>query len=179
MYLWYISVLSRKAITLVRHALSVKSCQSNRFCCWKSHFTFLVSKQLCHGPNTYLLVDLQYTPQGHVPILGAPDSKVHGANMGPIWGRQGSAAPHVDSMNFAIWGLFENTGMNLLLLLKLVHILSFVFHLYSTKGIRQCYHYANNCAEPNFVIHMTWMLLSHCGLVTPNGDTDLGQHWLR
>ena len=32
-----------------------------------------------------------------------PDSKVHGANMGPIWGRQGPGGPHVDPMNFTIW----------------------------------------------------------------------------
>ena len=32
-----------------------------------------------------------------------PDSKVHGANMGPIWGRQDPGGPHVGSMNFAIW----------------------------------------------------------------------------
>ena len=33
-----------------------------------------------------------------------PDSKVHGANMGPIWGRQDPDGPHVGPMNFAIWG---------------------------------------------------------------------------
>ena len=32
-----------------------------------------------------------------------PDSKVHGANMGPIWGRQVPGGPHVGPMNFAIW----------------------------------------------------------------------------
>ena len=32
-----------------------------------------------------------------------PDSKVHGAKMGPIWGRQDPGGPHVDPMNFAIW----------------------------------------------------------------------------
>ena len=32
-----------------------------------------------------------------------PDSKVHGANMGPIWGRQDLSGPHVGPMNFAIW----------------------------------------------------------------------------
>ena len=32
-----------------------------------------------------------------------PDSKVHGANMGPIWGRQGPGGPHVGPMNLAIW----------------------------------------------------------------------------
>ena len=30
------------------------------------------------------------------------DSNVHGANMGPIWGRQDSDGPHIDPMNFAI-----------------------------------------------------------------------------
>ena len=33
-----------------------------------------------------------------------PDSKVHGANMGPIWGWQDPGGPHVGPMNFAIWG---------------------------------------------------------------------------
>ena len=32
-----------------------------------------------------------------------PDSKVRGANMGPIWGRQDPDWPHVGPMNFAIW----------------------------------------------------------------------------
>ena len=32
-----------------------------------------------------------------------PDSKVHGANMGPIWGRQDPGWNHVRPMNLAIW----------------------------------------------------------------------------
>ena len=31
------------------------------------------------------------------------DSKVRGANMGPIWGRQDPGGSHVDPRNFAIW----------------------------------------------------------------------------
>ena len=31
------------------------------------------------------------------------DSKVHGANMGPICGRQDPGGPHVSPMNFVIW----------------------------------------------------------------------------
>ena len=31
-----------------------------------------------------------------------PDSKVHGTNMGPIWGRQDPVGPHAGPMNFAI-----------------------------------------------------------------------------
>ena len=32
-----------------------------------------------------------------------PDSKVHGASMGPTWGRQDPDGPHDGLMNFAIW----------------------------------------------------------------------------
>ena len=35
--------------------------------------------------------------------LTYPDSKVHGAYMGPIWGRQDPGGPHVGPMSFAIW----------------------------------------------------------------------------
>ena len=36
-----------------------------------------------------------------------PDSKVHGANMGPIWGRQAPGGLNVGPMNFAIWDLYN------------------------------------------------------------------------
>ena len=39
-----------------------------------------------------------------MPPIRVPDSKVHGANMGPIWGQQDPGWPHVRPMNFAIWG---------------------------------------------------------------------------
>ena len=32
-----------------------------------------------------------------------PDSKVHGANMGPIWGRQDPGGPHLGAMYIDIW----------------------------------------------------------------------------
>ena len=32
-----------------------------------------------------------------------PDSKIHWANMGPIWCRQDPGGPHVGPMNIAIW----------------------------------------------------------------------------
>ena len=34
-----------------------------------------------------------------------PDSKVFGANVGPIWGRQDPGGPQVGPMNFAIWDI--------------------------------------------------------------------------
>ena len=35
--------------------------------------------------------------------INSPDSKVHGANMGPIWGQLDPDGPHVGPMNFANW----------------------------------------------------------------------------
>ena len=35
--------------------------------------------------------------------MSFPDCKVHGANMGPIWGQQDPGEPHVGPMNLAIW----------------------------------------------------------------------------
>ena len=34
------------------------------------------------------------TKNGYVVVWRYPDSKVHGANMGPIWGRQDPGGPH-------------------------------------------------------------------------------------
>ena len=39
----------------------------------------------------------------HPHIQPYPDSKVNGANMGPIWGRQDPGGPHGSPMNLAIW----------------------------------------------------------------------------
>ena len=41
-------------------------------------------------------------------ITVVPDSKVHWANMGPIWGEQDPGGPHVGPMNFAIWGCYSS-----------------------------------------------------------------------
>ena len=45
-------------------------------------------------------------------LLNIPDSKVHGANMGPIWGRQDPGGPHVGPMKFAIWDYQVNHYLN-------------------------------------------------------------------
>ena len=49
------------------------------------------------------MTDTVYQPFAH--MTASSDSKVHGADMGPIWGRQAPGGPHVGPMNFAIWGL--------------------------------------------------------------------------
>ena len=40
-------------------------------------------------------------------LIFNPDSKVHGTNMGPIWGRQDPGGPDVGPMNFAIWEIMQ------------------------------------------------------------------------
>ena len=37
-----------------------------------------------------------------------PDNKVHGANMGPIWGLQGSGGPHAGRMNLAMYPIVSD-----------------------------------------------------------------------
>ena len=50
-----------------------------------------------------------------------PDSKVHGANMGPIWGRQDPGGLHVGPMNLAIW--VDINHMELYVEYKYSHVL--------------------------------------------------------
>ena len=47
---------------------------------------------------------LDRADQGLIQWENTPDNKIHGANMGPIWGRQDPGGPRVGPMNFAIWG---------------------------------------------------------------------------
>ena len=65
-------------------------------------------------------IDHVLNPQQTPYIWNAvPDSKVHGANMGPTWGRQDPGGPHFGPMNFAIW---VNSGLS---------VVSFVDTVYS------------------------------------------------
>ena len=68
--------------------------------------------------------------------VGYPDSKDHGANMGPIWGRQDPGGPHVSPMNFVIWvassnnlGSYLEAHPDNIRMLKTRHLLFENFHL--------------------------------------------------
>ena len=70
---------------------------------------------LCHhleGSSTLASIDLCKLKR----VKKVPDSKVHGANMGSIWGRQDPGGPPVGPMNFAISGV---TGSNSLAVAEL------------------------------------------------------------
>ena len=65
-----------------------------------------------------------------------PDSKVHGANMEPIWGRQDPGGPHVGPMNLVIW---VHIRVHIFILLCFYHAncpVSFVddLHMYQNDG---------------------------------------------
>ena len=82
------------------------------------HFVWLVlvlpnSMNLqCHCPgdkeSRHLVASWRLTVICH-GAYRAPDSKVHGANMGPIWGRQDPGGSHVDPMSLAIWGSTDSS----------------------------------------------------------------------
>ena len=55
------------------------------------------------GISQVMCYALFYQTLFHDDISTRPASKVHGTNVGPIWGRQDPGGPHVCPMNFAIW----------------------------------------------------------------------------
>ena len=67
-------------------------------------------KQFCHSPTTRMfpVINFTYNMRSNdawdfpPPFEILPDSKVHGANMGPIWGRQDPGGTHIGPMNLAL-----------------------------------------------------------------------------
>ena len=57
------------------------------------------------SPISFRAITPALVPSYDAPLRlwSNPDSKVHGANMGPIWGRQDPSGPHIGPMDFAIW----------------------------------------------------------------------------
>ena len=46
-----------------------------------------------------------YVSSQKITVNKIPDIKVHGENMGLIWGQQDPGGPHVGPINFAIWDM--------------------------------------------------------------------------
>ena len=78
---------------------------------WVTHI--YVDKQgIIVSDNVEWPICMEYLKMAHFPRLleHYPDSKVHGANMGPIWVLSAPDAPHVDPMNLAIRVVFQCTN---------------------------------------------------------------------
>ena len=62
--------------------------------------------------HVYCITEIEYATLTCV-YRHHPDSKVHGAYMGPTWGRQDPGGPHVGPMIFAIWAyIHASPGSN-------------------------------------------------------------------
>ena len=88
-----------------------------------------------------------------------PDSKVHGANMGPIWGRQDPDGPHVGPMNFAIWEInfYICTGATnkRTYLLKCIQNFNHELKRTSDMYLTSCSFRISPCNRYIYIIHTT------------------------
>ena len=71
-------------------------------------YTITANLYKLHGPGGFTnrsvdTIGLNYKHEN-------PYSKIHGANMGPIWGRQDPGGSHVGPMNSAIWECPQRSG---------------------------------------------------------------------
>ena len=74
-----------------------RSHEPSTHCGWSDPSLFLY--QLISNGWCQLMIEAI----SHTPLTVLPDNKVHGANMGPIWGQQDPGGPRVGPMNFAVW----------------------------------------------------------------------------
>ena len=88
---WCTCIAARFLLKATEHLIPSIFLYNKFICCWLSRLP--VTK----GVLKYHSV-LSVTT-----VIAFPDSKIHGANMGPIWGRQDPDESHVGPMNFAIW----------------------------------------------------------------------------
>ena len=57
----------------------------------------------------------------------SPDSKVHGVNMGPTWGRQDPGGPRVGPMNLAIWVMLSSLKQQILFPPRVTRTICMIF----------------------------------------------------
>ena len=75
-------------------------CRDKVFRIWACQFKF-VGVSDCLSVRSF--IRLSVSEVWDYILRNYPDSNVHGANMGPIWGRQDPGGPHIGPMIFAIW----------------------------------------------------------------------------
>ena len=81
-----------------------------------------------------------------------PDSKVHGANMGPTWVLSAPDGPHVSPMNLAIWDVVHWNGTN-----------RFQWKLNQNTDTRYKYLFATQIAKTfklTLIEHWLWLEIS-------------------
>ena len=101
---WYDWCRIMKLLSIFQHLMKLSFVHSR--CAWSNDKQY--SGWWDHGiQGDVIWGKIPYKPVHHCINSSAPNdipySKVHGANMGPIWGRQDPGGPHIGPMNFAIW----------------------------------------------------------------------------
>ena len=102
-----------------------------------------------------------------VQLLDPPDCKVHGANMGPIWGRQDPGGSHVGPMNLAIWGVYRR-GPNLVVTVPIdieyaMNVMSlnrecrYVEEIYVT-GLTESWRWDLSCMKQHYIYIYIYIL---------------------
>ena len=102
--------------------------------------------------------------------ISFPDSKYHGADIGPIWGRQDPDGPHVGHMNFAIWVVVRNWKILTLLywhhhtvclfLCVHIHTCMMLFQV-SDSDIHEALYEHNEFSVSTPIFHRYFLFLSH------------------
>ena len=80
------------------------------------------------------------------------DSKAHGANIGPIWGRQDPGGPHVGPMNFAIWAPKDHCRSNLTIFTDLLSLCLVIYTVMKCELIAVPYGYG----MPKQTLKIAW-----------------------
>ena len=103
-YNWYLCSVHGMA-EVISHWFKKKDLFWQYFFISKPQFRYIFLDVPCFlFRSCFVVVILSVLSRLVRSIHNDPDSKVHGANMGPIWGRQDPGGPHVGPMNLAIWG---------------------------------------------------------------------------
>ena len=97
---WHISPKPRLLISLTRYTES----RQPKTCCCRLFEPGRSNKNHCKGTKMTKNISLEIMAAISQTI---PDSKVHGTNMGPTWGRQDPGGPHVGPMNCALWDIIR------------------------------------------------------------------------
>ena len=72
---------------------------------FKMHFVWILYIVAAHSLPSKYIMKIKVNDTKHFFHKTLPDSKVHGADMGPTWGRQVLGGPHVGHVNLAIWAV--------------------------------------------------------------------------
>ena len=103
-HLWLITVRPcHMPLAVICILFYIETCRSWLICVsdWMTYGGYLTTDTELYVNSVLGL--LQWILWQDCCVTNTPDSKVHGANMGPTWGRQDPGVPHVGHVKLAVW----------------------------------------------------------------------------